>query len=380
MDRVASANDVAADRDYQNHILVYVSRTFALTIPQLPTGLRDAVTTAYLLCRLADTIEDEPALPAADKVALLRQFSQVVAGGADAPLFSAELSARLSERTPLHERDLVHNLARVVRAAHRLEAREQAAIQRCVERMCIGMHYFQRNASLRGLDRLLDLDSYCYHVAGVVGEMLTDLFCARFADIEQHAVALRRLAPSFGQGLQMTNILKDVWEDRSRGVCWLPRELFERRALPLEQLAARRHEPAFCDALNELIGIACGHLHNALAFTLLIPARHRGIRRFCLWSIGLALLTLRGIHNNPQFTAGAQVKVSRRAVAAVTTISNVSARSDWMLRRLFAYAARGLPLIEQSDLPDTRLLHAPLLQHLAATDAPPDTARSAQRG
>jgi farnesyl-diphosphate farnesyltransferase len=355
-----------------------VSRTFALTIPELPPGLRETVTSAYLLCRIADTIEDEPTLPAEDKLRFLRQFSQVVGGQADAEQLAVELAPRLSNRTSAHERDLARHLARVVRCVRRMDRREQAAIQRCIEVMCEGMHYFQRNASVRGLNRLADLDSYCYHVAGVVGEMLTDLFCAQVPGLPERAAALRRLAPSFGQGLQMTNILKDMWEDRSRGACWLPREIFERRGLSLEHLPGGQHEQAFRDSLQELIGIAHGHLLNALSFTLLIPASQTGIRRFCLWSIGLALLTLRGINDNPRFTAGAQVKVSRRAVMMVRMISNLSARSDRLLRRLFAYAAQGLPLIEQIGARDTAELHAALLAQLRP--APDAGARSALHG
>jgi farnesyl-diphosphate farnesyltransferase len=360
MSRAVPQRDTRSDKDYQSDILVHVSRTFALTIPELPAGLRETVTCAYLLCRIADTIEDEPTLSAEDKVQYLRQFSSVVGGQADAELLAAELTPRLSDRTSAHERDLVRNLARVVSSVRRMDRREQAAIQRCIEVMCDGMHYFQRNASLRGLNRLADLDSYCYHVAGVVGEMLTDLFCAQLPKVQEHAAALRRLAPSFGQGLQMTNILKDLWEDRSRGACWLPRETFERRGLNLEQLPSGQHEQGFRDSLQELVGIAHGHLRNALSFTLLIPAGQIGIRRFCLWSIGLALLTLRGITDNPRFTAGAQVKVSRRAVMMVRTICNLSARSDRMLRALFAYAARRLPLIDQTRLRDSAELRVML--------------------
>src|SRR5580658_8408878 len=350
MARAVPQSDRRSDKDYQSDILVYVSRTFALTIPQLPPGLRETVTSAYLLCRIADTIEDEPTLPPEDKRRFLRQFSDVVGGAAEPAPLAAELAPRLSERTLLHERDLVRNLARVTSTVRAMDRREQAAMQRCIEIMCEGMHYFQRNASLRGLNRLADLDSYCYHVAGVVGEMLTDLFCAQVPQVERHAFALRRLAPSFGQGLQMTNILKDMWEDRSRGACWLPREIFERHGLKLEQLASRQHEQGFRDGLQELIGIAHGHLRNALSYTLLIPSAETGMRRFCLWSIGLALLTLREINDNPRFTSGAQVKVSHRAVLMVRLISNLSARSDRLLRRLFAYAASGLPLIEQNML------------------------------
>ena len=50
------------DEAYQDHILQYVSRTFALTIPQLPAELRRVVSNAYLLCRIADTVEDDNAV------------------------------------------------------------------------------------------------------------------------------------------------------------------------------------------------------------------------------------------------------------------------------------------------------------------------------
>jgi len=47
----------SSDRQFQERILRGVSRSFALTIPQLPEGVRVVVTNAYLLCRIADTIE-----------------------------------------------------------------------------------------------------------------------------------------------------------------------------------------------------------------------------------------------------------------------------------------------------------------------------------
>ncbi len=73
-----------ADEKYQRQILVHVSRTFALTIPQLPGDLRRAVTTAYLLCRIADTIEDEASLSGPRKLHYFTCFSKVAAGSADA--------------------------------------------------------------------------------------------------------------------------------------------------------------------------------------------------------------------------------------------------------------------------------------------------------
>src|SRR5260221_1129906 len=76
-------DSVSSDEVYQDHILPHVSRTFALTIPQLPPSLRTAVTCAYLLCRIADTIEDEPALSPPETLAFLQRFSALLGGRGD---------------------------------------------------------------------------------------------------------------------------------------------------------------------------------------------------------------------------------------------------------------------------------------------------------
>jgi farnesyl-diphosphate farnesyltransferase len=333
-----------SDEAYQEQILPAVSRTFALTIPQLPPDLSRSVTNAYLLCRVADTIEDEPQIAPPDTLLYMERFSDAVAGVADAQALGTDLADKLSQWTIPAERELIMNLARVIRVTRQLPMRQQAAIRRCVDAMCHGMHQFQRTASVRGLDTVADLDSYCYYVAGVVGEMLTELFCSHSPDIERHRVALTRLAHSFAQGLQMTNILKDVWEDRSRGACWLPQDLFSRHGVDLSHLTAASPGNGFAAGMHELVGLAHAHLRNALEFTLLIPARETGIRRFCLWAIGLAVLTLKRIAAHPGFTQGSQVKVSRRTVAVTLALSNAATRRNALLRFLFNRAASGLPL------------------------------------
>jgi farnesyl-diphosphate farnesyltransferase len=338
-----------SDEAYQERILPHVSRTFALTIPQLPPALRTAVTNAYLLCRIADTIEDEPALSADASLVLLQRFVAVTCNREDPALLARELVPQLSDRTLASERDLVLHMERVIRVTTGLAEHQRSAIRRCVEVMCYGMHQFQRTASLRGLPRLADLDEYCYYVAGVVGQMLTELFCGYAPKIMRQRVAMHDLALSFAQGLQMTNILKDVWEDRSRGACWLPRDVFARHGIDLAQLSTQRADSRFAAAMHELVGVAHAHLRGALSYTLLIPREEEGIRRFCLWAIGLAVLTLRRIEHTPGFTAGSQVKVTRRAVALTRTLTSLAVRHDWILRQLFERAAGALPLAQLSS-------------------------------
>src|SRR5271170_552852 len=132
-------DSVSSDEVYQDQILPHVSRTFALTIPQLPEGLRSAVTCAYLLCRIADTIEDEPALSPPETLAFLQRFSAVLAGRGEPKLLAREIEQRLSERTLATERDLVSNMDRIIGVMTRLNDSQRAAIQRCVELMCYGM-------------------------------------------------------------------------------------------------------------------------------------------------------------------------------------------------------------------------------------------------
>jgi farnesyl-diphosphate farnesyltransferase len=335
-----------SDDEYQAHVLQGVSRTFALSIPQLPPPLRRSVGNAYLLCRIADTIEDDPGMSFEEKRGLSRRLIEVVAGRATPEPFAAELVQRLSPHTNAAERDLVRHTPRVIRITRSLPPRQRAAMLHCVTVMANGMTHFQHNKSLDGLEDLGELDSYCYHVAGVVGEMLTELYCDYSEEIGRNRDPMLALAASFGQGLQMTNILKDIWEDRARGACWLPRELFREHGLDLRKLSPEGCDPAFGEGLERLIAIAHRHLRSALAYTLLIPRREAGIRKFCLWALGMAVLTLRKIHRRRAFVSSRQVKISRRSVLAVVLVTRLTARSDWALRALFAIAARGLPRAE----------------------------------
>lgn len=327
------------DLEYQDRILEKVSRTFALTIPELPQPLRTRVGNAYLLCRIADTIEDDPELTPAAKRVFSQRFIAVVKGRASAEAFAADVAPALSGAAPAAERDLVRNSARVVAVLDSFSPAERAAVERCITVMAKGMTWFQERGPA-GVGDLQDLARYCYVVAGCVGEMLTELFCRHSPAMARYRGRLMELAVSFGQGLQMTNILKDVWEDRRRGQCWLPSEVLAARGVDVRSLS---QGASFQEALRYLVGVAHWHLARALEYTLLVPAREAGIRRFCLWALFMAVLTLRKLCRFPGFTAGSQVKISRRAVRAVIWATGACARSDRLLRGLFFLACLGLP-------------------------------------
>jgi len=331
------------DEVYQEHILQYVSRTFALTIPQLPDGLTRVVSNAYLLCRIADTVEDDNAVNSEQTRRLADMFAQVVAGNVPAKEFSDALYPLLSEQTIEKEHDLIKNTESVIRITHSFNDNQRSALARCVRIMAKGMADYQDTETLDGLENLAAMDEYCYYVAGVVGEMLTELFCDYSDEINANKDELMKLSVSFGQGLQMTNILKDIWDDRARGACWLPRDIFEREGFDIRELSENNKNKDFQRGLEQLIAVARNHLNDALTYTLMIPPHEKGIRKFCLWALGMAVLSLDKLNKHRDFSQGAEVKITRRSVKATVASTSLLVSNDWALKKLFDFTSRNLP-------------------------------------
>jgi len=331
-----------SDTELQAILLEGVSRTFALTIPQLPKELYPAVANAYLLCRIVDTIEDEVSLNTQQKEYFCSAFIDVVKTGNKADTFSKELVPLLSQQTIPAEHSLIHLTPRVIAITHSFDSDQIDALSCCVETMAKGMPIFQALDLSAGLKTMADMDSYCYYVAGCVGDMLAKLFCHYSPEINQHKEELLSLSVSFGQGLQMTNILKDIWDDAQRGVCWLPQDIFTETGFELKNLTPETNDENFRLGLEHLISIAQQHLHNALKYTQLLPSNETGIRNFCLWALGMAVLTLKKIKQNLNFKHSDQVKISRKDVKKTILISKLTARNNLLLSLLFNLTSRNL--------------------------------------
>jgi farnesyl-diphosphate farnesyltransferase len=335
--------DALSDEPFQMLLLEGVSRTFALTIPQLPDNLCKAVANAYLLCRIVDTIEDEVSLTPVQKRYFCHGFIEVVKSGHQAEVFAAELAPLLSVGSTLPaEHVLIHVIPRVIRITHQFDEEQIAALSTCVETMAEGMPLFQAENMHSGLPKMSDMDSYCYYVAGCVGEMLTKLFCHYSPQIAEHKKDMLKLGVSFGKGLQMTNILKDIWDDAARGVCWLPQDIFTETGYDLKRLNAETNDANFKAGLTHLVSIAHEHLHNALRYTQLIPNHETGLRNFCLWALGMAVLTLKKIKHNLGFVRSEDVKISRNSVKTTILATKLVGRSNYLLELLFGLASQGL--------------------------------------
>lgn len=77
----------------------------------------------------------------------------------------------------------------------------------------------------------VELERYCYYVAGVVGLIMCRVFGLKEESALEQAVKM-------GNAMQLTNILRDVKEDWDRGRVYLPADEMERFGVTEQQLAS----------------------------------------------------------------------------------------------------------------------------------------------
>ncbi len=282
-------------RDLED-LLQKTSRTFALSIPVLPEPTRREVMIAYLLFRIADTFEDASHWSPESRIAALADFTALLPENRREE--AVRLSSAWSAAGPAeHEgyRELIAEVPFVLDAFFGLSRQAIEPIRAHVTRSAEGMAETVRRTGGGGLElsSLPELKHYCYCVAGIVGEMLTELFLLGRPSLVASAGALRERAGTFGEALQLVNILKDADDDAAEG---------------------RRYLPSGVPA-GEVFALARDDLAVAGDYIRLLQeaGAPRGIVEFCALPVALAVATLDKIE-----AKGPGAKVSRPELFLIT--------------------------------------------------------------
>jgi farnesyl-diphosphate farnesyltransferase len=119
-----------------------VSRTFALTIKFLPRGLRNSVYMSYLLCRVADTLEDTPYMTPEEKSHRLLKLKDVLLDSAESGKFDPN-SISTVYKSVNHLKDDEHKLlsesATLFEILDKLPVSQKIIIYRWVAEMAEGL-------------------------------------------------------------------------------------------------------------------------------------------------------------------------------------------------------------------------------------------------
>ncbi len=312
-----------------------VSRTFAPTIRLLPKGLEIPVTAAYLLCRIADTIEDNPRLSIQDKDTLLSLFSRMFSEREAVETVFLNAVARLEGDTA--DDELVRQSQRVFNVFRSFSPTLQKHIGKWVVEMSRGMQQYAQSAVKQRfsfLKSMQELDEYTYYVAGTVGYLLTEIFSFYSTKITPRIKQrLEQLAESFGKGLQLVNIIRDMTTDLRRGQSYIPDELLKKYELTRSSIFEKENAARAEMMFNELIENAVKHLDHALDYILLIPKEETRIRLFCMLPLFWAMRTLEKIQQNTLALLGSEkIKISRGLIRKEYFLAFINMNSNRLTR------------------------------------------------
>jgi farnesyl-diphosphate farnesyltransferase len=157
-----------------------------------------------------------------------------------------------------------------------------------------------------------DYNEYCYHVAGTVGGLGTELVIAHYHLEGLVAEKLLDGSKICGRALQKTNILKDFTEDLERRICYLPDEWLGEIGYSPLQLAGAAQDWCYSvvqDVLDEL--------RDATEYVCNIPVEAMGYRIASLVCLLPAYQTmvLAASRQAQLFTKEHQIKIDRVTMA-----------------------------------------------------------------
>jgi farnesyl-diphosphate farnesyltransferase len=311
-----------------------VSRTFALSIEQLPPLLRDAVSVAYLMFRISDGIEDHDAMPPARKVALLSEWAAVLEGRESA----AGLANRVDDLdATVPEVEVFRETPQVLDWLHALPAPLQEPIIAHVHATTRGMARWQQHGPY--VEDEAALDDYMHEVAGRVGYLVTDLFALYSPAIMERRELLMPLSRECGLALQTVNVIRGIRKDYERGWVFVPRTFLSQAGLTSETLLEPQCEPQALAVVARLADKADRHLAHGLSFITAFPRSEHGLRLALMWPFLFAARTLALSRNNPNVLRS-EAKMTRAEIGRMVAESKLFGWSNAWLARAYARLAQ----------------------------------------
>ena len=260
----------------------------------------------YLICRILDTVEDAPWSNSMDQRTAFEQFEIFLTSPVQDAAAVRAWAAKFPKVIAVGERLLLSDAGLVFGEFAELSVRERTAMLSPILSMSRGMAAYAARERVLRLRDLVDVNVYCFFVAGVVGELLTGL-----VEDEMRPIGLD-LATHFGLFLQKMNVLKDQRSDEAEGRFLVPDR---------EQLFSSLQENA----------------QGAIAYLQAIPVARRDYRLFCAWALYLGLATI------PLLRQGA-TKLSRlQAMSVVARIEFAISDNDRLQEYFMELAAASWP-------------------------------------
>lgn len=283
--------------------LAETARSFVLSLRALPEPMRVPLSIGYLAARLLDSIADSDALRWSleerrqQLKAYLNYFTVVDESTLDHSLVSP---LQVSDPKILK---LLRRAGLIKSSWYHLDSFDRSLLNQLIIQLSDAFSWDTQDAEHRMHRSPDELLSYAYSAAGCVGESWTALchhHVPSFATNIELKTALT-MGRRLGQGLQLTNIIRDFREDVSNGRRYWPVSFFsdEGDGAPYEIDKLKLRPASFVSALKRMVDLQLSEVDAALGYIDLIPNTDRGLRLAVELPLNLALSTVDLVVRNP---------------------------------------------------------------------------------
>ncbi|MAE68935.1 MAG: squalene synthase HpnD [Gemmatimonadetes bacterium] len=270
------------------------ARNFYLAFLLLPAEMRRSIYAAYAFSRRVDDIADGAAAPPRKQVLLDRCRQDVHR--------AAKGSARRWDPVSVALADAM--------VRHRIPAEYLLGL----------IDGMEMDLRVNRYSRFDDLFQYCYRAASLVGLICIEIFGYRGAE------EARRHAIDLGIAMQLTNILRDVSEDASRGRIYLPSEDLARFGVSEEELRGGRSSPEFRRLMAFQVGRARTYFRRGRELLPLVdPAG-----RLCVQTLGAVYIRLLDLIEAREYDVlSSRVRISSPAKLRLALGAWLGAAPSW---------------------------------------------------
>lgn len=300
--------------------LVGESQSFSIPIMMLRPPLKPPVLCQYNLNKLLDIIEDSNDLNVEKKCKYLDALtSGLLQHQADEAVLKNLLDL------PGDDTKKFHYYPWVIKLFNGLDENVQALCLHYCDTMKNGMKKYL----VTTINDLSDMNDYCYHSAGLVGEFLTSLLFQAYRLSENGFNDLMALSKHVGLLLQKTNNLRDYYEDTYilKKTRW-PKTITESHS-PLQSLNILCRDAMVNDAIP------------AIRYLETLPYSDSKFENFVRFVLYLSISHLLQMINNPDVLNDKKFKLPSSYVFSLYKNVSRESRAN-CIRDLYLYCQQGM--------------------------------------
>lgn len=302
-------------------ILEGTSRSFYLSLKELPNSIRPQVSLLYMLARTSDTIADSEQGDSGELMLALESYNDF-SQGKTANLI--DLSSLADLQRNKSEASLLRNVEKIVSKIGEFSDSDQKEIRRClgiiIGGQILDLQRFSSNSgSIIPLDSDQELDDYAYRVAGSVGEFWTRMSLDHIFQLtgEGQEEALFEKGIRFGKALQMINILRDIPADLSLGRCYIPRSSLDEYGMTPSDLIEPTKMDSFRPLYDRYLDLTDAYLASAIQYIEMLPHWKLRLRAACMFPVIIGKRTVSKLREGNALDPSNRLKIDRSEIKEV---------------------------------------------------------------